>query len=230
MDGYLLQRIRAAFPEASDPMLVRAINEGLGVADDTISGTWFLQNEAGSDARGFVRRAGVLGMLHEYAVRGDLPFETQFERQSRGSWHWLNMTAHGVLGHVVKTDGAFIFPKDGPAKRDKRITNQGDFFEMPKLVPIEEIIEPDSDVYAWLSYGCDKLGNVTHALWGVPAADDDVYMAYADILASAARQGDVKPQENIVEPPIRVALKDQIIEALRRDAAEDDDAETEGEE
>lgn len=228
MDGYLLQRVRAAFPEVSDPMVVRAINEGLGVADDTISGTWFLQNAAGSDARGFVRRAAVLGMLNEYAVRGDLPFETEFERQTRGNWHWLNMTARGVLGHVVKTDGALNFPKDGPAKRDKRITNQGDFFVMPKLVPIEEIVTPDSDVYAWLSYGCDKLGNVTHAIWGVPAADDDVYMAYADILASALQQVDFMPKENVVEPPIRVALKEQIIESLRNAKETEDDAESEG--
>lgn len=225
MDGYLLQRIRAAFPEVYDPMLIRAINEGLGVADDTISGTWFLKTQAGSDARGFVRRAGVLGMIHEYAVRGDLPFQTEFERQTHGNWHWLNMVSQGVLGHVVKTDEMFKFPKDGPAKRDKRFTNQGDLFAAPKLVPLEEIIEPDSDIYAWLSYGCDKLGNVTHALWGVPAADDDIYMAYADILASAEQQGDIKPQEKIVEPKVHVALKEEIIEALRN---VDDDSEDEG--
>ncbi len=216
MDGYLSQRLRAAFPPSADTLLVRAINEGLGIADDTISGLPFLQNKAGMDARGFVRRAGVLSMIHEYAMRGDLPFDAEFEKQPFGNWHWLNMSAAGVLGHIVKTDGAACFPKDGTARQDKRISNQGDLFDQPKLVDFEDLLPPEADIYAWLSYGCDKFGNITHAIWGVPAADENVYLASANILESAMLQGDIEPAEKTVAPSFGMSFTEQVEEALRK--------------
>ena len=228
MNGYLLQRLRAAFPVYADTVLIRAINEGLGIADDTISGLPFLQNEAGLDARGFVRRAGVLSMIHEYSLRGDLPFEATFEKQPCGNWRWLNMTADDVLGHVVKTEGVNCFPQDGPARQDKRISNQGDLFEGPRLVDLEELLEPNSDIYAWLSYGCDKSGNVTHAIWGVPAADQSVYLATANILESAMQQGDVEPLEKTVAPSFGMSFTEQVEEALRKSREVDDASGGEG--
>ena len=224
MDGYLLQRLRTAFPESADPMLIRAINEGLGIADDTISGLRFLQNKAGLDARGFVRRAGVLSTIQEYASRGDLPFEAEFEKQPCGNWHWLNIVSSGVLAHTVKTDGADVFPKDGPAKQDKRLRNQGDLFLEPRLVKFNEVMTPNTDIYSWLSYGCDSAGNITHAIWAIPAADENVYLAFANILESATRQIDVKPSEKTVAPSFGISFTEQVEEALHNSSEENEAA------
>lgn len=161
-------------------------------------------------------------MIHEYAMRGDLPFDVDFEKQPCGNWHWLNMRSEGVLGHVVKTEKHDMFPKDGPARQDKRITNQGDFFEAPRLVDLAEALSSDSDIYAWLSYGCDRFGNITHALWGVPAADQNVYLASVDILDSAIKQGDPAPTDKTVAPSFGIQFTEQVAEALRKSKEEGD--------
>ena len=163
-------------------------------------------------------------MIHEYAIRGDLPFEVEFEKQPCGNWHWLNMLSQGVLGHVVKTEKQETFPKDGVARQDKRITNQGDLFEGPSLVNLADLLAPKSDIYAWLSYGCDRFGNITHALWGVPAADQNVYLASINILESAAAQGDPAPTDKTVAPSFGIQFTEQVEEALRKSKEEDDDS------
>ncbi len=85
MDEYLLQRLRAAYPPTADPMIARALTEGIALADDAISGVPLLQTPVGLDLRGHVRRAGAMFAINEYSRRGDLPFAAAYERQTRGS-------------------------------------------------------------------------------------------------------------------------------------------------
>lgn len=210
MDKYLFNRLREAYPETADPSVLSAINVGIALADDAISGLPFLRTVIGRDIRGFLRRAGVMHAIQEFARRGDLPFEVNFEKQTRGNWHWAVLNAAGVEGHIVKTPSYDGFPQDAPTRTDKRLSNNGDLFDAPKLVPIEKLVEPDSKIYAWLGYGVTHKGVVTHATWGIPAYDCDVYLAQADIMKTAEEKALTKPPSTQPTPEVKLTFKQHI--------------------
>ena len=56
-------RLRAAFPPATDALAVRAIREGVLLADDLIKSASILNTLIGRDYRGLIRRAGVMFSL-----------------------------------------------------------------------------------------------------------------------------------------------------------------------
>lgn len=221
MDTHLQERLRAAYPAESDGMLIRALQEGVALADDAVSGLAFLRTAAGQDIRGFLRRAGVMYAINEYCMRGDLPFETEFEKQTRGNWHWMNMKASNVTAHVVKTPALLGFPREAPTRQDKRLTNNGDLFNDEKILPFDKVIGRNSPLYAWLGYGTSRTGEITHAFWGIPAVDEDVYLAHTDVLNSANAQIMSAPASSAVAPEVKLSFKKHIQEIIE---ANDDSA------
>lgn len=59
MDPKLLDQLAQAFPSTTDAEMVRAVTEGVLLADDLVSNTPILKTLIGRDLRGHIRRAGV---------------------------------------------------------------------------------------------------------------------------------------------------------------------------
>lgn len=53
-----------AFPASADAEVVRAVTEGVLLADDLIAHTPFLATPVGKNLRGLMRRAGVMYRFH----------------------------------------------------------------------------------------------------------------------------------------------------------------------
>jgi hypothetical protein len=82
-----------AFPASADAEVVRAVTEGVLLADDLIAHTPFLATPVGKNLRGLMRRAGVMYRFHDLCELGDLPFQTSMVRMEKGSWHCLEIAA-----------------------------------------------------------------------------------------------------------------------------------------
>src|SRR5690242_19946105 len=99
-------RLRIAFPPSSDVMTVRAIGEGIRLADDLIANTPLLNNFIGRDYRGLIRRAGVMFSFDAACARGDLPFTSEFRQMHRGHWHLLDIKSGVERAQICRTDEA----------------------------------------------------------------------------------------------------------------------------
>jgi hypothetical protein len=122
------ERLLTAFPPSSNAALVRAVQEGIFLADQLFDGETFLGNAIGRDLRGHIRRAGVSFQIKKYCERGDLDFRAQEKEMPRGRWHWLEIQSTGAIAHICRTDDANSFPDETESRQDIRIKLQGDLF------------------------------------------------------------------------------------------------------
>lgn len=176
----LQQELDEAFPSSMDSPLIRGVREGVLLADTVLESTSFLKSTVGRDLRGHLRRAGVLHRLHEMAQQGNLPVETTMSKMPRGNWHWIEIKSKRFTAHVCRTDAADAFPDDSPTRQDDRLTNQFELFrDTSTIVPIRGYI-------AWLTFGVGDSGALAHLCWGMPNAEEDVWLARTNVLRRAA--------------------------------------------
>jgi len=197
-----------AFPPASDANVIRGVTEGIYLADTTLDSAGFLKSLVGQDLRGHLRRAGILYRLHQMTTDGDLPFASSMTKMPRGNWHWIDMRSQNFTAHVCRTEAPDAFPDDTPTRQDDRLTNQGDLFrDTSAVIPIRGFA-------AWLTFGAGDSGALGHLCWGMPNADEDVWLARTNIIRRARESDVVVP----VEAPTRVAelkFRDHVEEALK---------------
>jgi hypothetical protein len=216
----VLARLRAAFPEKTDWMVARGVQEGIHLADDAIKGTRFLGSLVGLDLRGHLRRAGIMHRICELAEAGDLPFAAAMMPMPRGNWHWTELKAGRVLAHICRTDGPDAFPEDTPNRQDARLRNTADLFAPdPKIIRLGDVLGEVRELYAWLSYGAMRDGRLSHLCWAVPPADEGEWLAHIDVLRSAAASGPPAaelPPAKTIDPKSRIRFKAHIEEELEK--------------
>ena len=112
MGDKLLIRLSAACPTSTDAETIRAISEGLGLADDLIAHTPLLKTVVGSDLRGHIRRAEVMFRFQGLCQRGDLPYQAEMVKMPYGNWHWLEIKSGQFRAHICRTLGVDEFPDE----------------------------------------------------------------------------------------------------------------------
>jgi hypothetical protein len=178
-----------AFPAVTDFNVIRGVSEGIFLADSTLDSAGFLKSLVGRDLRGHLRRAGILYRLHQMSSEGDLPFKSTMTKMPRGNWHWVELQSKNFTSHVCRTDAPDLFPDDTPTRQDDRLSNQGDLFlDAPMIVPIR-------GYSAWLTFGVGDSGSLGHLCWGMPAANDDIWLARTNVILRAKEAEVVVPFE-----------------------------------
>lgn len=175
----------AAFPPNSDKEVVRAVSEGILLADDLIAGTLFLKTPIGRNYRGLLRRAGVMYRIHNLCELGDLPFQSNMVRMERGSWHCLEISSMAFKAHVCRSDSADSLPEDSETRQDERLVNQLDLFSGSGL-PFSKLLPTIGRKYAFLTFGADKKGQLHHVCWGMPPKEGDEWLAHTNVIRRAA--------------------------------------------
>jgi hypothetical protein len=160
-----LERLERAYPIDTYANTLRALREGIAVADDTIKGIPILNGGVGDDYRGLMRRAGIFHRIANMCKVGDLPFRAEITPMPRGTWHWLDIWSGDVHGHVVRTEEPAAFPEDTPNRQDARARNMRDLFDAKRVVRIRSL-----KLYSWLCYRATPDGALSHALWQAPSA------------------------------------------------------------
>lgn len=180
------RQLRLAFPETTDTAVVRSLTTAVAIADDVRSNTPWLANLIGQDHRGLLRRAAAMWQIEADCVAGNLPFEASIVPNTTASCHLLLIRSGRFEAHVVRTDSEGAFPKDAPIRQDKSLSNQGDLFDGPKLIPIEGSIDKIATLYSWLSFNADVFGALTHVCWCMPEAGQKSFLSRFSILKAGA--------------------------------------------
>jgi hypothetical protein len=197
------EALDAAFPPMADAEIVRAVSEGILLADDLITGTLFLKNPIGRNIRGLLRRAGVMYRIHDLCELGDLPFRSAMVKMERGSWHCLEISSGSFKAHVCRTDGPNSLPDDSETRQDERLANQLDLFA-GSVVPFSKLLTSVGRKYALLTFGTDKKGSLHHVCWGMPPTDGDDWLAHTNVLRRMAVSSTVVDP---VKPDKKAALR-----------------------
>lgn len=197
-----------AFPVSSDANVIRGVTEGIMLADKALDSEAFLKSLVGQDLRGHIRRAGILFRLDQMATTGDLPFSSIISKMPRGNWHWIELRSKNFTSHVCRTDGPNLFPTDTPTRQDDRLTNQGDLFRD------NFGIEPIKGYMSWLMFGAGDSGKLSHLCWGMPNANEDVWLARTNIIRRAQESSVVVKFEPSAAPTI-LKFREHIEEALK---------------
>jgi len=207
----LQERLVAAFPATADAQLVRAVQQGILLADGVLENEAWLRGPLGRDIRGHLRRAGILSRVSAACIAGDLPFAATVAHMPRGPFHWVEIGSGGFKAHICRTESPSAFPEDTPTRQDERLTNEPDLFA--NVISLREAADSVADLFAWLTFGVSDDGKVSHLCWAMPAADGESWLAHTNVLFRlATAQISVEPEQ----PPERAKLKfrDQIAEAL----------------
>ncbi|MDX8508607.1 hypothetical protein [Mesorhizobium captivum] len=214
------ERLRLAFPPSCDLLLSRAVQEGSFLAGHLFEGESFLNNVIGRDIRGHVRRVGIAYQIDLYCNRGDLPFVTAMKPMPKGNWHWLEITATGAIGHVVRTDDVDGFPDEAESRQDKRLSIQPDLLSWSeKDKDINKLVHKIPKLYAWLTFRAAHDGKLSHLCWGAPAPDTDTWIGHINVLEEVAKRGaEVPAVAKVPDPKEVLRLKDHVAQALEEDA------------
>lgn len=207
MESTIERALVLAFPPSTYSMTVRAVLEGVALADDCIKNIPFLDVRTGRDLTGHLRRAGIVFRMHELCKEGHLPFESEMTKMPRANWHKQEMRSGKFIGHLVRTDSELAFPDDKPSRQDERLSNQGDFFSSPKIVPISEVLGSLSSLSAWLTYKLERSGRIEHLCWTVPACNIDEWLAHVNILKRAGSEVPVSALEAAATPDPRTSMR-----------------------
>ena len=224
MHETFLPALRAAFPEGHDHIIVRGMNQGILLADDLIKGTPLLGTPVGTDLRGHLRRAGIMFRLHDLCQKGELPFVPSYEHIQYGTWHHLELLSGTTRAHLCRSDGPELFPDDTPSRQEARLTNQLDLFSEPKIVDFRHALGMVT-LQVWLTYGLTKAGELTHVCMGIPAAEQNEWLARVNILKSSMpNEKDTDAEESFVQDPeIKLKFKKEIQKELDKELHETDE-------
>ena len=216
VNDFVQERLRAAFPQNTDPLVYRAVREGVMLADHLLETNEILNTLIGADLRGHIRRAGVFMKLHDFCAKDDLPFSATYSKMPIGSWHFLELKSKNVTAHIHKTESSGAFPKDSPTRQIERLTNQLDLLSDEKVVSFSDILGGAGPFNAWLTLGADKKGNITHVTWKVPAKGSDDWLASIDVIAGAAGATLTPPSPKAPDPRDNMRFKEHIESAIEQ--------------
>jgi hypothetical protein len=208
-------RLQLAFPHSSNVPLLRAVREGVLLAnshyDDENS---FLNNRIGMDIRGHMRRIGISYQIDRYCTRGDLPFVTTVKPMPKGNWHWLEIKSTGAFAHLCRTDDVFKFPVEADSRQDLRLTYQKNLFSAPGT-SFGQLIKQIPQLYAWLTFKVGQDGTISHLCWASPAADSDEWLAHINVSRDVAESGaTAEPTQSVPDPAEKLRFKKHIADAL----------------
>jgi hypothetical protein len=212
-------RLRRAFPEETDLATVRAIQQGIFLADDAIRNVPMLSTSIGRDYRGLIRRAGVMFSFEEACRRGDLPFTSKFRKMHRGHWHLLEISSGREHAQICRTADAEAFPEDGPVRQDERLANQFELFE--ELPPMPILLNQIRHLYVWLTFGADADGRLSHVCWTAPAREGKDWLGFANILRHVANSAENLTTAAPAPDPRRKLKFKEHIEATLDDSKND---------
>jgi hypothetical protein len=219
MDEKLLHRLETAFPSSADAETFRGISEGVLLADDLMNNTPLLKTLVGKDLKGHIRRAGVMFRIHGMSISGDLPYSADMVKMPYGNWHFLEIRSGRFKAHVCRTNGADDFPIETLSRQDARLANQGDLFS-EKVASLDEIASRLPELYAWLTFGAQKNGSLSHLCWAMPPADDGDWLAHVNIMdrmATSHAGGPTGKPPETPAPIIKLRFKQHIEESLGAD-------------
>jgi hypothetical protein len=189
-----LERLQRAYPFDTYTNTLRALREGIAIADDTVKGIPILKGGVGDD----------------YREVGDLPFKAEVTPMPRGTWHWLDIWSGDVHSHVVRTEEPSAFPEDTPNRQDARARNMRDLFEDKRVVRLKSL-----KLYSWLCYRATPDGALSHALWQAPSAKvdgkPDEWLARINLLTAVVEKKTEDPQRPAkVDPKTKMKLRDEV--------------------
>jgi hypothetical protein len=215
-------RLMLTFPPVTHDALVQALCSGIRKAETHIKDTPQFAGEVGLDLRGHLRRVFVLHEFQEASRLKRLPYEALPSKMPIGSWHWVNVRSGGMIAHVVRTETPDGFPDRTTNRQALSVTNQYDLLKDGSIPPVELIVTRAG--YAYLTFGVDHAGTVTHISLGMPSSDNSHWLAFARLMRRS------KPEPLIVQPPapptppVASGLKfvPEVAQALDADVANDD--------
>lgn len=216
MDDEIQRELVSAFPPTTYSMTIRGVQEGIVLADDYLSSAPFMTSPLGRDIRGQVRRIGMMFRLHEMCVAGNLPFDSSMPKMERANWHQLELRSGKFAGHLTRTLTETAFPEDRPSRQDERLQNQGDLFSS-SIVPISEAVAAISRMAAWLTYRTNAKGQLLHLCWCAPAADEDDWLGFVNLLKAGGASLPASPSPApLPDPKLRIRLHDHIREDIEK--------------
>jgi hypothetical protein len=175
-------RLLAAYPEATWPLLIRAVREGIRIGDELRRSTPFLSTLVGRDQRGLMRRAAIMWRIQMLCASGELPFRADEILNTNETSHLLSILSENIELHLVRTQDAQAFPVDARIRQDRRAINQPDLFEDGKIIPPNEALKGVQRLYAWLTWGATAAGELTHLCLAMPEDKRDEWLARVNIL------------------------------------------------
>jgi len=210
--------LEAAFPRTTWKTIVRAQREGIVLADDVRKSTPLLNNPLGQDLRGHLRRIGVMVRFAQLCKSGELPFNAAVDQMPHGSWHWLNLRSGSFVAHIARTDTFDEIPEETKNRQDYLLKNDGDLFDDPKIIPISELTSRVDRFYAYLTFGAEPNGKMTHSALGMAAGDNREWLALVNLLRSSAAGADAisNPLPKI-DPKDRIKFHEHVEEVLKLD-------------
>jgi hypothetical protein len=212
------ERLRSLLPAEFDVDIVRAVREGVLIADSCFDQGMLLADEMGLDLKGHVRRVGIAHQLCEYSRRGALDLNVQMTRMPRGHWHWLEIRRAGLLAHMCRTDDIHRFPEEAESRQDPRLSIQGDLLSWAvRDKSMSQIIREIPELYAWLTYRVAADGSVSHICWCSPAPDENTYIAQINLLEEAKRSRELPPEPAHPSPKDMLRFQDAVQQLLERD-------------
>jgi len=216
-----------AFPTATWRATVIGVSEGVALADDLRASTHWLGSLVGRDLLGSLRRAGVMWRIRQLCALGDLPFKCEEVTNTARNAHLVRIDSGQVRAHITRTDSEAAFPTDMPIRQDHRLTYNADLFrdyKDGKVVPISEVLKTIPQVYAWLTFGADRQGRLSHVCWASPAAEEDVWMGRINILRRASDLGATAIEPDPVprpDPMQKTKFRQHVEEMLDKTAKEE---------
>jgi hypothetical protein len=202
------ERLLRAFPATTDKMVYRTAKSGILLADDLVKNVRFLNNLIGRDLKGHIRRAGIMYQFHKACQEGDLPFKTDMNKMPNGHWSHIEIksASENFSAHICRTDEAGGFPEDTLTRQDARLVNQPDLF-----LPRENVIPILPMLYAWLTWGADGKGDITHLAWGAPEADMQNWLGYRNVI-EAIEEDESSPEipPDVPDPKSRLRFLEHI--------------------
>jgi hypothetical protein len=225
-----------AYPEATWPILTRAIREAIKIADNVRLSTPFLATLVGHDLRGLMRRAALMWRIQMLCKSKELPFEAHEipNPHTNGTSHLLTVISKKIELHIVRTEEAGAFPVDAQIRQDSRASNGADLFRDGKLIPLHVALESVPQLYGWLMWGATSRGELTHFGLGMPEHKEDEWLTYVDVLtqvtAKEARRSGASKEEASSKPNPALLLKfrEEIARSLGQDNLDQDSASNDG--
>ena len=206
-----------AFPEPTWFSMVRGLREGISLADDVIRNTPMLNTTVGRDIRGHLRRVGVLYRFQQLCQIGDLPFTARESEMPFGVWHWLDIRTDQFLAHVVRTECMGAMPSETANRQVQCVRNQYDLLSEGRVLSMAEVFAKVSEFYAFLTFGTDRSGALTHACMGMPSSDNSEWLAHVNLMRhrdSGADRESLSPAPKSPDPKDRMRFRDHVEQAL----------------
>jgi hypothetical protein len=217
-------RLLLSFPESTWSGLVRSIQEGVRKADVLMRETPAFGGVIGNDLRGHIRRLHILHEFQEASRRGRLPYEASPSKMPIGTWHWLDIRSGGMIAHLARTETPDGRPDATENRQALCVTNQYNMLDDGTIPPVDLIITKAR--YAYVTFGMDRAGVVTHVSLGMPSSDNSHWLAFAKLMRRSSFPEPIAiPPPAPLSPPVAESIRfvPEVAERLHQPNKKNDD-------